>query len=84
MGLLSYFKRSKTETAAAHAAERRSLADPAPSLLDIFGLAPSSFSGVAVTPATAMRSTAVRACVESISEAVGTLPLHVYAELRAG
>ncbi len=77
--MLNFFKRSnKTNTTAAYAGETRSLADPSPELLALFGLAPTSASGVSVSPATAMRSTAVRACVESIAEAVGCLPLHVY------
>lgn len=78
MGLLSYFKRSKTETSAAHADEQRSLADPGPDLLSVFGLTLGTSSGVSVTPATAMRSTAVRAAVQAISEATGYLPCFLY------
>lgn len=58
-------------------AETRSLADPAPWLLDLFGATPA-LSGVTVNPSTAMRSTPVRAAVGAISEAIGGLPLHVY------
>ncbi|WP_332712651.1 phage portal protein [Pelagibacterium mangrovi] len=56
--------------------EQRAL-DASDFLLDIFGTVPS-ISGVSVTPSTAMRSPAVRACVEAIAEAVGDLPLHLY------
>ncbi|GLT01504.1 head HK97 family portal protein [Sphingobium jiangsuense] len=57
--------------------ETRSLASPEDWLLDLFGAIPAQ-AGVSVTPATAMRSTAVRAAVEAIAEAIGGLPLHVY------
>jgi len=82
--MFPFWRKSKIDTAAdaavqsiAQDAEQRSLADPASWLLDIFGAAPA-LSGVTISPSTAMRSTAVRACVEAISEAVGGLPLHVY------
>ncbi|HWK35115.1 phage major capsid protein [Sphingomonas sp.] len=57
--------------------ETRSLASSDDALLDLFGATPAA-SGISVTPANAMRSPAVRAAVEAISEAVGGLPLHVY------
>lgn len=59
------------------APEARSLADPAPWLLDLFGATPA-LSGVTVSPVNAMRCTPVRAAVEAISESIGGLPLHVY------
>lgn len=59
------------------AEEVRSLASPDEWLTDIFGATPAQ-SGVSVTPATAMRCTAVRAAVEAISEAMGGLPMFVY------
>lgn len=67
----------KIETTAEPADEQRSLADPEPWLLELFGVTPS-LAGVTVSPSTAMRSPAVRAAVEAISEAIGGLPLHVY------
>ena len=73
---VGFFWRKK-ETTAAEPAETRSLADPAPWLLDLFGAAPA-LSGVTVSPTTAMRCTPVRAAVEAISESIGGLPLHVY------
>lgn len=73
-----FFRRKQAVQAiAADALEQRSLADPAPWLLDLFGAVPSQ-SGVTVNPATAMRCTPVRAAVEAISESVGGLPLFVY------
>lgn len=55
VALLDFFRRSnKTETTAAHAAETRSLAVPSPDLLALFGLTPTSASGVSVTPANAI------------------------------
>lgn len=59
------------------AAESKSLADPSDELLALFGVVPTS-SGVAVTAQSAMRCTAVRAAVQTISEAVGQLPVHVF------
>ncbi|PVE49593.1 phage portal protein [Pararhodobacter aggregans] len=66
-----------TAATATVSAEARSLADPAPWLLDLFGAVPAS-SGVTVSPTTAMRCTPVRAAVEAIAEGIGGLPLHVY------
>lgn len=72
------FRRSqKTETTVAPADEQRSLASPSAWMLELFGALPAA-AGVTVTPATAMRSPAVRACVEAVSEAIGGLPIHVY------
>ncbi|WP_353641975.1 phage portal protein [Mesorhizobium sp. WSM2239] len=78
--MFHFFRDRKTGLAVqsiAQADEVRSLADPAEWLLDLFGATPA-LSGVAVSPATAMRCTAVRAAVEAISEGIGGLPLHVY------
>lgn len=76
--MLRLFTRNRyTETTAQAAGEARSLANPDSWLLDLFGSSPAA-AGVSVTPANAMRCTAVRAGVEAISEAVGGLPLHVY------
>lgn len=58
-------------------AETKSLANPDDWLRELFGAAPSA-AGVSVTPASAMRCTAVRRAVASISEPIGSLPLHVY------
>jgi HK97 family phage portal protein len=58
--------------------ERRStLAHPSPELLALFGAVPTA-SGVSVTPATAMQSPAVYACVKVLSESVAQLPLILY------
>lgn len=46
-------------------------------LADIFGVT-SAAAGIAVTPATAMRSTPVRCAVQTIAEAIGQLPVHVH------
>ena len=43
----------------------------------MFGLAPAS-SGIEVSPDTAMRCVPVAAAVRRISQAIGTLPVHVY------
>lgn len=58
--------------------ERRNgvgLSDPMAAL--IFGGTPAA-SGIDVSPATAMRCTAVRCAVQTIAEAIGQLPVHVY------
>jgi HK97 family phage portal protein len=67
------------ETAVEAALEERAatLANPDAWLLELFGASPAA-SGVAVSPANAMRCTPVRACVEAIAEAVGGLPLPIY------
>ena len=54
-----------------------------PRLVELFGLAPTA-AGIAVTPATAMRCTAVRCAVQTIAEAVGQLPIHVFERLADG
>lgn len=56
---------------------RATLANPDALLLEAFGSI-STASGVAVTPESAMRLSAVSACVRLISESIGSLPLHVY------
>lgn len=58
-------------------AETKSLANPDDWLRELFGATPSA-AGVSVTPASAMRCTAVRRAVAAISEPIGSLPLHVY------
>ncbi len=57
--------------------QKSSLANPETWLLELFGATPAA-SGKSVTPATAMRCTAVRRAVQAISEPIGQLPLHVY------
>lgn len=57
--------------------EAKSLADPSAELLALFGAVPTN-SGVSVNAQSAMRCTAVRAAVQTIAEAVGQLPLHVF------
>lgn len=46
-------------------------------LFEAFGATPSA-AGIAVSPATAIRCSAVKAAVSSIAEPIGNLPLHVY------
>lgn len=57
--------------------ERATLADPEPWMFEAFGASRSS-AGVSVTPESAMRLSAVSACVRLISESIASLPLHVY------
>lgn len=57
--------------------ETKSLAEPEPWLIDLFGTTPAS-SGIAVTPRNAMTCPPVRRAVQLISESVGQLPVHVY------
>lgn len=57
--------------------ETRSLSAPTFDDFMTFGAVPT-IAGASVTPQTAMRSPAVRAAVEAISEAVGGLPLFIY------
>ena len=64
--------------------ERRAgvgLSDPMAAL--IFGSTPAA-SGVEVSPATAMRCTPVRCAVQTIAEAIGQLPVHVYQRAEDG
>ncbi|WP_314945882.1 phage portal protein [Bradyrhizobium cosmicum] len=56
---------------------------PEPWLLDLFG-ASTTLAGVTVTPNTAMTCAPVACAVRSISEAAGSLPLHVYKKLPDG
>lgn len=62
---------------------RKSLANPSPLELALFG-ATSTASGKSVTPTTAMSVPAVAACVRAISEAAGTLPCKVNRRLTGG
>lgn len=57
--------------------EAKSLAAPEAWLVELFGASPSA-SGVAVTAKTAMSCAPVRCAVQSIAEATGQLPAHVY------
>ncbi|WP_182422309.1 phage portal protein [Aureimonas sp. ME7] len=52
-------------------------------MLEVFG-AHAAAAGIAVTPATAMRSTPVRCAVQTIAEAIGQLPIHVFEKSRDG
>lgn len=74
---------SKTETAVVTSTEQRSLADPEPWLLDLFGATPAA-SGVAVTPQAALAVPAVRAAVELYAGIIGTLPCKVYGPTDSG
>lgn len=53
------------------------VARPTLSLIEAFG-GRATASGVRVTPDSAMRATAVNACVRAYAETVATVPLHVY------
>lgn len=80
--MFGFFK-PKAETTSATTAETRSLADPSDWLLEIFGAQPAT-SGVAVSPAAALRVPAVRAAVELIAGVLGTLPVKVHAPADGG
>ena len=56
---------------------KSSLASPSPELLALFGAQPTA-SGAVVTPETALRSPTFLAACRAISEAVGSLPVHLY------
>src|SRR5690625_347248 len=58
----------------ASAPEQRALG---PELSALFGAAPTA-AGPSVTPETALRSPSTLAAVRIISEAVGSLPIHLY------
>ncbi|MFK4523706.1 HK97 family phage portal protein [Bradyrhizobium japonicum] len=60
-----------------------SLADGSGFYFDLFG-ASSTLAGVIVTPHSAMTCAPVACAVRSISEAAGSLPLHVYKKLADG
>lgn len=60
-----------------------SLADGSGFYFDLFGANPT-LAGVTVTPHTAMTCAPVACAVRSISEAAGSLPLHVYKRLPDG
>jgi HK97 family phage portal protein len=68
---------SKSQTAAVSAQEQRSLADPEPWLLELFGASPAT-SGVAVTSIAALSVPAVRAAVDLLAGVLGTLPVKAY------
>lgn len=57
--------------------KKSTLASPSPELLALFGTVPTA-AGAAVTPETALRSPTTLAACRVISEAVGSLPIHVY------
>jgi len=67
--------------------ERRSftsgLTRPQPWLREALG-AEETYSGESVTPETALRNTAVFACIRVLSESVAGLPLHIYQRTAAG
>lgn len=60
-----------------------SLADASGFYFDLFGAIPT-LAGVTVTPHSAMTCAPVACAVRSISEAAGSLPLHVYRKLEDG
>lgn len=62
---------------------RSTLAQPQQWLIDVLGGGKSN-TGVSVTEDTAMRSTAVFACVKILAETVASLPLPVYRRLEGG
>ena len=52
--------------------------------MESFGVYPTAASGVAVTPASAMRVSAVFACVQRIAGTIATLPLNIYERTKTG
>ena len=56
---------------------KASISMPDASVFEIFGSQPSA-SGINVTPRTAMQCPPVHCAVQSIAEAIGQLPVHVY------
>jgi len=62
---------------------RATISAPDAALLGLFGALPS-IAGVTVSPATAMRSPAVRRAVGAIAETVGTLPCLIYERDASG
>ncbi|WP_413709375.1 phage portal protein [Rhizobium sp. Rhizsp82] len=62
---------------------RKSLSAPTPLEAKLMGLRQAT-AGIAVTPAIAMQSTVVRACVEVIAETIGQLPVLVYKRDKDG
>lgn len=54
-----------------------------PRVLDLFGIGPSA-AGLAVTPESAMRVSAVFACVRIISCAIASMPIHIYERTEDG
>jgi len=69
MGLLSFFRKNKADNSLS---TTRSF---------FWG---GSKAGTLVNETTAMQTAAVYACVRVISEAIGTLPLHVYGRVKGG
>ena len=53
-------------------------------VMEAFGVYPNSAAGLAVTPESAMRVSAVFACVQRIAGTIATLPLHVYERTATG
>lgn len=74
----------------ANALKRAQTVDPKhprdPGLVDLFGFGAATTSGVSVTatPESAMRFSAVFACVKTISETLSILPLILYARMDDG
>ncbi|MCK1742399.1 phage portal protein [Bradyrhizobium sp. 139] len=60
-----------------------SLADGSGFYFDLFAASPT-LAGVTVTPHTAMTCAPLACAVRSISEAAGSLPLHIYKKLPDG
>ncbi|MCK9542484.1 MAG: phage portal protein [Novosphingobium sp.] len=57
--------------------ERKSLANPSPELLSLFGAVPTA-AGISVSADTALRSPTTLASCRAISESIGSLPFHLY------
>lgn len=53
-------------------------------VMESFGVYPTAASGAAVTPLSAMRVSAVFACVQRIAGTIATLPIHVYERTATG
>jgi len=80
MGLREYFSRmlSGNGSLAAKPEERSSLAKPSPELLSAITGGHSTSSGVTINEQTALRATAVWACVRRIVEGIASLPCVLY------
>lgn len=75
MGLLSSAIESRS-TVSAHPRD--------PVFAEWFGGGVNTAAGIAVTPDSAMRESAVYACVRVLAESVAQLPLHVYRRRKSG
>ena len=82
--VLTLFGRESTQTHQIKSEiETKSLATPEAWLRELFGISVGA-SGIAVTPASAMQCSPVRASVRAITETIGQLPIHVFKRAADG